>query len=141
MSFSGDSSDPDRLKVRETKDELNRLVRSRALNPKFIEGLKRHGSRGVIEVSTLTDIVFGWDATSDIVDDWVYLKIAERYVFDDATREWMEKENPYAAKDVVSRLLEAYDRGMWDADEDTLERLRDAFIEMEGEIEGRQDSD
>ena len=51
----------------------------------------------------------------------------------------MEKENPYAAKDVVSRLLEAYDRGMWDADDDTIERLRDAFIEMEGEIEGRQD--
>ncbi len=140
MSFSGDSSDPDRLRVRETKDELNRLVRSRALNPKFIEGLKRHGYRGVIEVSTLTDIVFGWDATSDIVDDWVYQKIAERYILDEDTREWMETENPYATKDVISRLLEAYDRGMWEADDDTIDRLKDAFIEVEGEIEGRQDT-
>jgi cobaltochelatase CobN len=52
----------------------------------------------------------------------------------------METENPYATKDVISRLLEAYDRGMWDADDDTIDKLKDAFIEVEGEIEGRQDA-
>ncbi|MDR0524096.1 MAG: cobaltochelatase subunit CobN [Candidatus Methanoplasma sp.] len=135
MSVIGDGSNPERLKVRDAKEELQLLFRSKVLNPKFIEGLKRHGYRGVTEVANLTEFTFGWDATSDVVDDWMYEKLAERYLFDDDTREWMEDENPHAMMDVMDRLMEAYDRGMWDAKPETLDRMREIYLELEERIE------
>ncbi len=135
MSFVGDGSDPDRVKVRDTKEELGLVFRSKVLNPKFIDGLKRHGYRGVAEVAKLTEFTFGWDATSDAVDDWMYEKLAERYLFDDETREWMEDENPHATMEMLNRLMEAYERGMWDADPETLRKLKDIYIELEEIVE------
>ena len=139
MSFVGDGSDPDRTRVRDAKEELQFVYRSKVLNPRFIEGLKRHGYRGVSEIANLTEYTFGWDATSDIVDDWVYEKLTERYLFDDDTREWMEKENPHAMMDMMDRLFEAIDRGMWDVKPETLERMKDIYLGLEGRIEEFQD--
>lgn len=139
MSFVGDGSDPDRTRVRDAKEELQFVYRSKVLNPRFIEGLKRHGYRGVSEIANLTEYTFGWDATSDIVDDWVYEKLTERYLFDDDTREWMEKENPHAMMDVMDRLFEAIDRGMWDVKPETLERMKDIYLGLEERIEEFQD--
>ncbi len=139
LSFMGDSSDPDRVRVRSTKEELQFVYRSKILNPKFIDGLKRHGYRGVAEIANLTEYTFGWDATSDIVDDWVYENLVETYLFDDDTRAWMEDENPHAMMDMMNRLFEAVDRGMWNADPDTLERMREIYMELESRIEEVQD--
>lgn len=135
MSVMGDGSDPDRLKVRDTREELGFVYRSKILNPKFVEGLKRHGYRGVAEVANLTEYTFGWDATSDVVDDWMYEKLTERYLFDDDTREWMEDENPHAMMDMMDRLFEAMDRGLWDAKPETVERMREIYLELEERIE------
>ena len=139
LSFMGDGSDPDRVRIRGTKEELQFVYRSKILNPKFIDGLKRHGYRGVAEIANLTEYTFGWDATSDIVDDWVYEKLTETYLFDKDTREWMEDENPHAMMDMMNRLFEAVDRGMWNADQDTLDRMKDIYMELEGRIEELQD--
>ena len=139
MSFMGDGSDPDRVKTRNTKEELQFVYRSKILNPKFIDGLKRHGYRGVAEIANLTEYTFGWDATSDIVDDWVYEKLTETYLFDKDTREWMEKENPHAMMDMMGRLFEAVDRGMWDAKPETLEKMKDIYMGLEERIEDLQD--
>ena len=139
MSFVGDGSDPDRTRVRDAKEELQFVYRSKVLNPKFIDGLKRHEYRGVAEIANLTEYTFGWDATSDIVDDWVYEKLAETYLFDDDTREWMERENPHAMTEMMNRLFEAMDRGMWDAKQETVERMRDIYLELEERVEGFQD--
>ena len=139
ISMMGDGSNPDRVKIRGTKEELQFVYRSKILNPKFIDGLKRHGYRGVAEVANLTEYTFGWDATSDIVDDWVYEKLTETYLFDDDTREWMEDENPHAMIDMMDRLFEAVDRGMWDAKLETLERMKDIYLELEGRVEEVQD--
>ena len=139
MSFVGDGSDPDRTRVRDAKEELQFVYRSKVLNPRFIEGLKRHGYRGVSEIANLTEYTFGWDATSDIVDDWMYEKLTERYLFDDDTREWMEKENPHAMMDMMDRLFEAIDRGMWDVKPETLERMKDIYLGLEERIEEFQD--
>ena len=135
LTFMGDGSDPDRVKVRDTKEELALVYRSKVLNPKFIEGLKRHGYRGVTEVANLTEYTFGWDATSDVVDDWMYQKLTERYLFDEDTRSWMEDENPHAMMEVMDRLFEAIDRGMWDADQETVDRLKDIYLELESRVE------
>ena len=135
ISVMGDGSNPDRLKIRDTKEELQFVYRSKILNPKFIEGLKQHGYRGVAEIANLTEYTFGWDATSDIVDDWVYEKLAEKYLFDEDTREWMKDENPHAMMDMMNRLMEAYERGMWDMKPETLERMRELYLDLEERIE------
>jgi cobaltochelatase CobN len=93
----------------------------------------------VAEVTNLTEFTFGWDATSDIADDWMYQGLAEKYLFDPETREWMEESNPYATMEMVNRLMEAYDRGMWNADPETIEKLKDLFMDLEERIEGLQD--
>ena len=139
MSFMGDGSNPDRVRVRDTKEELGFVYRSKILNPKFVDGLKRHGYRGVAEIANLTEYTFGWDATSDIVDDWMYERLTETYLFDDDTRRWMEDENPHAMADMMDRLFEAIDRGMWDVRPETLERLKDIYLELEERIEEVQD--
>lgn len=135
ISVMGDGSDPKKVKLRDTKDELQYVYRSKILNPKFIDGLKRHGYRGVSEIASLTEFTFGWDATSDIVDDWVYEKLVDTYLFDDDTRQWMEDENPHAMMDMMNRLMEAYERGMWDAKPETLERMKEIYLELEERIE------
>lgn len=135
MSFVGDSSNPDKVRTRETAEECKFLFRSKLLNPKFIEGLKEHGFRGAAEIAKLTEHVFGWDATSDIVEGWMYEGMAERFLYDDDTREWMMEQNPDALMKTISRLQEAIDREMWDADEETRERLRSLFMEAEGVLE------
>ena len=135
ISVMGDGSDPNKVKLRDTKDELQFVYRSKILNPKFIDGLKQHGYRGVAEIANLTEYTFGWDATSDIVDDWVYEKLTDTYLFDDDTREWMKDENPHAMMDMLNRLMEAYDRGMWDARPETIEKLKDIYLDLEERIE------
>ena len=139
ISVMGDGSDPDKTKVRDSKQELQFVYRSKALNPKYIEGLKQHGFRGVAEVTNLTEFTFGWDATSDIADDWMYEGLAEKYLFDPDTRKWMEENNPHAMMEMLNRLMEAYERGMWDAKPDTIEKLKDLFLELEERIEELQD--
>lgn len=138
-SFIGDGSDPDRVRTRDAKEELRFVYRSKVLNPRFVRGLKRHGYRGVAEIANLTEFTFGWDATSDIVDDWVYEKLTETYLFDEDTRRWMEDENPHAMMDMMDRLFEAVERGMWDARPETLERMKGIYLELEGRVEDVQD--
>ena len=139
ISVIGDGSDPEKTKVRDAKQELQFVYRSKILNPKFISGLKRHGFRGVAEVASLTEFTFGWDATSDIAEDWMYEGLAEKYLFDPDTRQWMEENNPHAMMEMINRMMEAYERGMWDAKPETLDRLRDLFIDLEERIEDLQD--
>ncbi|MDO5852560.1 MAG: cobaltochelatase subunit CobN [Thermoplasmata archaeon] len=139
MSFMGDGSDPDRVRTRGTKEELQFVYRSKVLNPKFVEGLKRHGYRGVSEIANLTEFTFGWDATSDIVDDWIYEKLTETYLFDDDTREWMQDENPHAMMEMMDRLFEAVERGMWDVKPETLERMKDIYLGLEERVEEIRD--
>ena len=69
----------------------------------------------------------------------MYEKLTETYLFDDDTREWMEDENPHAMIDMMDRLFEAVDRGMWDAKLETLERMKDIYLELEGRVEEVQD--
>ncbi|MCL2891098.1 MAG: cobaltochelatase subunit CobN, partial [Methanomassiliicoccaceae archaeon] len=82
MSMIGDSSDPDRPAARTLQEEGKFIFRSRVLNPKWIDGLKRHGYRGVQELSNLVEFSFGWDSTSDAMEDWMYQAMADKFLFD-----------------------------------------------------------
>jgi len=139
MSVMGDGSNPDRLKIRDTGEECRFVFRSKVLNPMFINGLREHGYRGAAEMANLTEYVFGWDATSDVIDDWMYEQLAEKYVFDRENREWMEDVNPHALMNIVSRLQEAVERGLWEATDEMKDRLKSLFMETEERLEGISD--
>lgn len=134
-TYMGDSSDKEKVRINGTAEELKFIFRRKVLNPRFIEGLKAHGFNGVHEISKMTDYIFGWDATSDIVEKWMYDGLAERYLLDEDTSEWMRDDNPYAMMDIVARLLEAISRGMWDADDEMRERMEKLYLELEERIE------
>jgi cobaltochelatase CobN len=134
-SYCGDSSDPDRVKVRSTKEETSYVFRSRLLNPKYIEGMKKHGYQGAADLSRALDTVFGWDATVEAVEDWMYEELAKKYVFDKAMQEWLKDVNPYALQNMVERLLEAINRDMWQASEQMKNDLQNLYLNIEGLLE------
>lgn len=135
LALVGDSSDPKRVVLRTTQEEAKHVLRARLLNPKWLEGLKRHGYKGAGDISKVMDIVIGWDATSEVMEDWMYQRVADKYALDPEMREWLKKVNPYALQNILDKLLETIQRGMWNASEDTREKLRDAYLDIEGDIE------
>ena len=137
MAMVGDSADPKRVRMRTTSEEARHILRSRLVNPKWLAGMKRHGYKGAGDISHMMDVVLGWDATAEVIDDWMYEAIAEKYVLDDETGKWMAEVNPYARQNIIDKLLEAMARGMWQADREMEDRLRDAYLDIEGEIEER----
>jgi cobaltochelatase CobN len=128
----GDSSDPARPVVRSLAEEAARVVRTRVVNPKWIEAMRRHGYKGAAELAATVDCLFGYDATTRVVDDWMYERVSAAYVKDPSMREFFRRSNPAALASIAQRLLEAAERGMWDAAEATLEELRHAVWEAEG---------
>jgi cobaltochelatase CobN len=134
-SYCGDSSDPNRVKVRSTKEETCQVFRSRLLNPKWIQSLKPHGYAGASDLSRTLDFVFGWDATVEVVEDWMYEGLANKYVLDAKMQQWLKDVNPYALQNMIERLLEAIERGMWQAPEELKKQLQQLYLQTEGLLE------
>ena len=135
VSFMGDSSDPKRVKIRTTAEEVKHILRSRLTNPKWIKGMMRHGYKGAGDVSHMMDVALGWDATAEVMEDWMYAQMAQAYIMDSEVKEWMEEVNPYARQNILDKLLEAISRGMWNADKEMEDKLKQEYLEIEGEIE------
>lgn len=134
-AYYGDTRDRDRIEVRTLADEVRRVIRTKLLNPKWIEGMKRHGYKGAGDISKRIGRVYGWEATTQEVDDWIFDDIARTFVLDNEMRKFFEENNPWALEEIGRRLLEAYERGLWNADEEVIEGLKSAYLEMEGWIE------
>ena len=138
--FLGDSSDPSRPRVRDLHDEARRVFRSRVVNPKWVSSMKRHGYKGAFELAATVDYMFGYDATAQVVDDWMYRDVTEAYVFDPDTQQFFRESNPWALKGMVERLLEAIQRGLWEEPpEDMVEKLRELYLQLETDLEARQE--
>jgi cobaltochelatase CobN len=135
FAVMGDSADPKRVKMRTTFEEARHVLRARLVNPKWLAGMKRHGYKGAGDISHMMDVVLGWDATAEVIDDWMYEKIARAYALDPEMQRWMKEVNPFALQNILDKLLEAINRGMWKAGDEMEEALRNAYLEMEGEIE------
>jgi len=138
-SIIGFSADTANIKTKTIEEEGRYIFRSKINNPKWVEGLKPHGFKGAQEISKMTEYVFGWGATSDIIEGWEYKSIADNFLFDKENSEWFRDANPYAMFEVTSRLLEAIYREMWDADEETEEKLKELYEDLEGDLEGLSD--
>ncbi|WP_157430115.1 cobaltochelatase subunit CobN [Actinomadura oligospora] len=135
-AYVGDSALPDQVRTRTLAEETHRVFRARVVNPRWIAAMRRHGYKGAFELAATVDYLFGYDATAGVVDDWMYETLAKEYVFDPENRAFMEKSNPWALRGVTERLLEAADRDLWAApDPETLNRLRQTYLDLEGTLE------
>jgi len=123
-------------KVRTLSEQLELETRSRALNPKFYEALLSHGSEGVRQIEAQLTNTVGWSATTGQVEPWVYQKISETFVLDDAMLERIAALNPVASSRMANRLIEASERDYWSPDPETIERLQRAADRLEDQIEG-----
>ncbi|MDR2441916.1 MAG: cobaltochelatase subunit CobN [Deltaproteobacteria bacterium] len=141
LSLMGDGADPSRVKIRTTREEARHVLRARLVNPKWIEGLKRHGFKGAGDLSHMMDTLYGWDATAEVVEDWMYEKAARAWALDPETREWMDRVNPFARRNILDKLLEAISRGLWENPGDLAEILREEYLELEGRLEDFLDRD
>jgi cobaltochelatase CobN len=137
-TYFGDNSIPENPKVRQLREEIARVYRSRAVNPKWIEGAMRHGYKGAFEIAATVDFLFAYDATANCVEDFMYEGIAEAYIFDEKVHAFIQENNPWALRDMAERLLEARQRGLWEsAKQDTLDKLRSIALEAEAVIESQ----
>ncbi len=135
MSVIGCSADIDDPVLRTIQEESRYVFRSKVLNPKYEQGLRRHGFRGASEILKMFEYIFGWDATSDIIENWMYDRLATDYILKDEVRQWIEEANPYAMHDMMDILLEANERGMWDASQEMLDKLSEIYLNNEEILE------
>ncbi len=134
-TYYGDTRDPAQVGVTDFADEMRRVVRAKLLNPKYIDGMQAHGYKGAGDLSKRIGRVYGFAATTGEVDEWIFDEIAETFVLNKEMRQWFQEVNPWAIEEIGRRLLEAEARDIWQPDEELLQRLRDAYLEVEGSIE------
>ena len=137
-AYFGDSSRPDSPQVRDLREEALRVYRSRVVNPKWIESIKRHGYKGGLELAATVDYIFGFDATAQIVPDFVYEGLAQEYALSQEMRDFLGASNPWALNAIAERLLEAARRELWEHPApEMLEALRDVLLQSEATLEAQ----
>ncbi|QFS48932.1 cobN, cobaltochelatase CobN [Nostoc sphaeroides CCNUC1] len=135
-TYFGDNSIPAKPRVRQLKEEIARVYRSRVVNPKWIAGVMRHGYKGAFEMAATVDFLFAYDATAKCVEDYMYQGIVDAYLLDPVVVEFIQQKNPYALRDIAEKLLEAHKRNLWeDVNIGTLEALRNLVHQAEAVIE------
>ncbi|WP_299778811.1 cobaltochelatase subunit CobN [uncultured Formosa sp.] len=131
-TYFGDHSRPDHPKVKTLKEELLKVFRSRVVNPKWMQGMREHGYKGAFEMAATMDYLFAYDATTNLIEDFMYEQITENYLFDEENKAFVEEHNPWALKDMSERMLEAIQRGMWEnPSEETIEALKALYKESD----------
>ena len=122
--YLSDSLSP-QTKIRSLEETVRLETRTKTLNPKWYEGMLEHGFRGVAEIENHVANTFGWSATADAVDPWIYTEIFQTFLFDEAMFDRLAELNPHSVESLAKRLLEAHERGYWNPDEHVLEKLRE----------------
>jgi len=130
----GSSAEDAPVPVKDVEEVLRLEYRSKFLNPKWRDSMLKQGSGGAYEISQRMTAMIGWAATAQ-VDNFVFDQAAERYALDEEVAKKLQRSNPEAFKNVVRRLLEAAGRNIWEADETTLEKLRDLYSDADDMIE------
>ncbi|MCT8159191.1 cobaltochelatase subunit CobN [Pseudoruegeria sp. SHC-113] len=111
--YHNDHSRPERPQIRTLDEEISRVVRSRVVNPKWIDGVKRHGYKGAFEIAATVDYLFAFAATTGAVKGHHFDLVEGAFLEDEATRDFIAEHNAPALKEIAERLQEAVDRGLW----------------------------
>lgn len=125
------------LRTESVRDALNRGIRTRLLNPKWIDGMLRHDYHGTQEIAERVQYLIGFAATTHAVDNWVFSAVTERYITDREMFERLAENNRYATEEIMKRLFEAEQRGYWEPTGEELDMLRARYLELETMIEER----
>jgi magnesium chelatase subunit H len=131
--YLSDSLSP-QTKVRSLEETIRLETRAKTLNPKWYEGMLKHGFRGVAEIENHVANTFGWSATADAVDPWIYTEITKTFLLDAEMLDRLLELNPHSVQSLAKRLLEAHDRGYWNPAEEILEKLREIIIDHERQL-------
>jgi magnesium chelatase subunit H len=129
-SFSKDTT------PRNLEDLLRMEYRSKLVNPKWAQAMANQGSGGAFEISQRMTALIGWGGTADFQDNWVYDQAADTYALDAEMAEKLRKANPEAFRNILGRMLEAHGRGLWQGDEDKLDKLRQLYDLTDEQLEG-----
>jgi len=111
--YHNDHSRPENPRIRTLEEEIARIVRARVVNPKWIDGVKRHGYKGAFEMAATVDYMFAFAATANCVRDHHFDAVFDAYIQDEETFEFLEDNNPAALKEMLERFQEAQDRELW----------------------------
>lgn len=135
-AYIGDSTRPDAVRTRTLSEETARVFRSRVVNPRWIAAMRRHGYKGAFELAATVDYLFGYDATTGVVHDWMYEQLAQTYLLDEENQKFLAESNPWALHGIAERLLEAADRKLWaDPDQNTIKEVQALYLRTEGDLE------
>ena len=133
--YHSDHSNPSAPKIRTLKEELNRVLRSRVLNPKWISAMQRHGYKGAFEMAASVDYLFAYDATTDLIADYQYEQVSDALIFATDNQQFMRDNNPAALEEMTERLLEACQRGMWQEPGEYQQSLQDLLLNLDQQKE------
>ena len=111
--YHNDHSRPERPVIRTLSEEIGRVVRGRAANPKWIAGVMRHGYKGAFEIAATVDYLFAFAATTHAVGDHHFDQLYDAYLDDEAARDFLAEANPKALEEIEARFREAVERGLW----------------------------
>ena len=132
--YLSDSLSPQN-RIRSLEETVRLETRAKTLNPKWYEGMLKHGFRGVAEIENHVANTFGWSATADAVDPWIYTEISKTFLLDPIMFNRLLDLNPHSVRSLTKRLLEAHDRGYWNPDEDLLEKVREILCHSDDPVE------
>ena len=130
--YLSDSLSP-QTKIRTLRETVQLETRTKTLNPKWFEGMLKHGFRGVAEIENHVANTFGWSATADAVDPWIYTEISQTFLLDEEMFNRLNELNPHSVESLAKRLLEAHERGYWNPAEAILERLREIVAGLQAQ--------
>ncbi|MFP4417662.1 MAG: magnesium chelatase subunit H, partial [Chitinispirillaceae bacterium] len=125
------------IRTETVKESFNRGIRTRLLNPKWIDELLKHEYHGAQKISDRVEYLIGFSATTHAVDNWVYSAVTDRYVRDETMFKRMTNNNRFATEEVIKRLSEADRRGYWKATDEQRSLLKQRYLQLEGDIEER----
>lgn len=132
----GDHSRRERPRLHRLERELDKVMRSRLLNPRWIEGMQQHGYKGAFEMGASLDYLFAYDAATDRVPDWCYGALCDQWLNTPEIVEFLERRNPWVLRDMAERLLEASNRGLWQgAADQQIQLLKGLVSSSEAQIE------
>ncbi len=123
------------IRTRDVKADMEKGIRTRLLNPKWIEGMMRHDYHGVQQISRRFENLIGLTATTHQIDSRVFSELEKCYVENEELRQRIQKSNRWAYLNMLNRLAEAGNRGYWQPTKEEMERLQKAYLETESEIE------
>lgn len=121
-------------RVESVSDSIERGTVTRTLNPKWIEEMLKHGFLGVQKIADRVEYLLGLAATTNAVENWIWDRVAERFVLDEKMFERLKKLNVYTTREILERLLEAEKRGYWKAEE-LKKKVEEKFLEVDGILE------